>query len=160
APTAPAASAPAAPVASQAPVPAKAPAAQGNAKLKSTASLYDRVRQVVLENKTEETTRLGIGDIAYQDVPDNGSILVGMEVTYPPFFTHYIIKSVRPIYQGPNGQRYDGPVCGTPTGVTDRVEAAQGYAVGGAAIKAGMGIDGMQLTFMAISADGLNPDKM
>ena len=30
---------------------------------------------------------------------------------------------------------------------------------GGAAIKAGMGIDGMQLTFMEIGADGLNPKK-
>ena len=129
------------------------------AKPKSTASLYARVRQVVRENKTEETQRLGMGDVAYQDVPDDGSIMVGMEVTYAPFFNHNIIKSVRPIYQRPDGTRYDGPVCGTPTGVGERVVAKEGYAIGGAAIRSGMGIDGMQLTFMEIGADGLNPNK-
>jgi len=129
------------------------------AKPKSKASLYARVRQVVQENKTEETQRLGMGDVAYQDVPDDGSIMVGMDVTYAPFFTHQIIKSVRPIYQGPDGKRYDGPVSGNPTGVGERVVAKEGYAIGGAAIKAGMGIDGMQLTFMEIGADGLNPNK-
>ncbi|HEV3144705.1 MAG TPA: hypothetical protein VGZ47_12520 [Gemmataceae bacterium] len=147
------------PVAAKAPVTAKGPAQANDAKPDRAASLYDRVRQVVLENKTEETERLGMGDIAYQDVPDDGSIMVGMAVTYAPFFTHQIIKSVRPIYQGPDGKRYDGPVCGTPTGVGERVVAKEGYAIGGAAIKAGMGIDGMQLTFMEIGADGLDPNK-
>lgn len=150
---------PAAPVAAEARVGGEAPARANDAKPKSTASLYARVRQVVLENKTEETERLGIGDFAYQNVPDNGSIMVGMEVTYAPFFTHQIIKSVRPIYQRPDGTRYEGPVCGNPTQVGERVVAKGGYAIGGAAIKAGMGIDGMQLTFMEIGADGLNPNK-
>ncbi len=85
--------------------------------------------------------------------------MVGMEVTYAPFFNHDIIKSVRPIYQKPDGTRYDGPVCGTPTGVGERVVAKEGYAIGGAAIKSGMGIDGMQLTFMEIGTDGLNRNK-
>src|SRR5262249_12562325 len=122
-------------------------------------SLYDRVRQVVLENKTEETERLGIGDIAYQHVPDDGSIMVGMQVTYAPFFTHCVIKSVQPIYQRPDGLRYDGPVCGNPTFVAEHVATKPGYAIGGAAIRSGMGIDGMQLTFMEIGRDGLNPHK-
>ena len=76
-----------------------------------------------------------------------------------PFFTHQIIKSVRPIYQRPDGRRYDGPVCGTPTRTGERVVAREGYAIGGAAITAGMGMDGMQLTFMAIGPDGLDPNK-
>jgi len=129
------------------------------AKPKSKASLYDRVRKIVRENKTEDTQRVGMGDIAYQNVPNDGSIMVGMAVTYAPFFNHNIIKSVRPTYQKPDGTRYDGPVCGTPTGVGERVVAKEGYAIGGAAIQAGMGIDGMQLTFMEIGADGLNPKK-
>jgi hypothetical protein len=158
-PAAPVAVPPKAPVAAEAPVKAEAPAPANDAKPKAKASLYARVRQAVLENKTEETQRLGIGDVAYQHVPDDGSIMVGMEVTYAPFFNHQIIKSVRPIYQRPNGTRYDGPVCGNPTQVVERVVAKEGYAIGGAAIKSGMGIDGMQLTFMEIGADGLNPDK-
>jgi hypothetical protein len=144
------------PAAPKAPVTAKAPARPNDARPKS---LYERVRQVVLENKTEETVRVGLGEVAYQDVPEDGSIMVGMEVTYAPFFNHNVIKSVRPIYQGPDGRRYDGPVCGTPTAVRERVVAKEGYAIGGAAIQAGMGIDGMQLTFMQIGADGLNPNK-
>jgi len=139
------------------PVAPRAPAV--DTKPISTASLYDRVRQVVLENKTEETERLGIGDIAYRDVAADGSIMVGMEVTYAPFFTHYVIKSVQPIYQRPDGLRYDGPVCGNPTLVGERVVAKPGYAIGGAAIRSGMGIDGMQLTFMEIGVDGLNPHR-
>jgi hypothetical protein len=129
------------------------------AKPAPKASLYDRVRKAVRENKTEETERLGIGDFAFQNVPDDGSIMVGMDVTYAPFFSIQIIKSVRPIYQRPNGARYDGPVCGNPTQVGERVVAKEGYAIGAATIKAGMGIDGMQLTFMEIGADGLNPNK-
>src|SRR5262249_2269216 len=137
----------------------RAPVRPKDAKPKSTASLYERVRQVVLENKTEETERLGIGDFAYQDVPEDGSIMVGMEVSYAPFFTHHVIKSVQPIYQNRDGQRYDGSVCGIPTGVGERIVAKPGYAIGGAAIRSGMGIDGMQLTFMEIGAEGLNPRK-
>jgi hypothetical protein len=159
APAAPVAVPPAAPAAANAPVTAEASKQASDAKPKPKASLYDRVRQIVRDNKTEETQRLGLGDIAYQDVPDDGSIMVGMAVTYEPFFNHNIIKSVRPVYQRPNGERYDGSVCGTPTAVGERVEAKEGYAIGGAAIQAGMGIDGMQLTFMQIGPDGLNPQK-
>jgi hypothetical protein len=156
---APAAVPPATPAAAEAPVTAPVPTRPNDAKPKSTASLYARVRQVVLENKTEETERLGIGDFAYQDVRDDGSIMVGMDVTYAPFFSHNIIKSVRATYQRADGTRYDGPVCGTPTGIGEQVIAKAGYAIGGAAIRGGMGIDGMQLTFMEIGADGLNPNK-
>ena len=157
-PAAPAAVPPAAPVAVVAPATPLAPA-PADARPKSTASLYDRVRQVVLENKTVETQRLGIGDIAYREVPEDGSIMVGMEVTYVPFFTHNVIKSVRPIYQRADGTRYDGAICGNPTQDRERVVAKEGYAIGGAAIQSGMGIDAMQLTFMEIGADGLNPNK-
>src|SRR5262249_30511311 len=128
------------PVAAEAPITPKTPLRANNDKLRSTASLYARVRQIVLENKTEEKLRLGIGDVAYQSLPDDGSIMVGMDVTYAPFFNHQVIKSVRPIYQRPNGTRFDGPVCGSPTGVSERVEAKAGYAIGGAAIQSGMGI--------------------
>ena len=85
--------------------------------------------------------------------------MVGMAVTYAPFLNHNVIRSVRPIYQGPDGNRYDGPVCGNPTGVGERVVAKEGYAIGAAAIAAALAIDGMQLTFMKIGAEGLNPDK-
>jgi hypothetical protein len=122
---------PAPPVPAEAPVPAKAPERDNDARPKSTASLYARVRQAVLENKTEETQRLGIGDFAYQDVPDDGSIMVGMAVTYAPFFNHQIIKSVRPIYQRPDGKRYYGRVCGNPTRVGERVVAREAMQSGG-----------------------------
>jgi hypothetical protein len=158
-PAAPVAVPPAAPVAAKAPVTANAPARAIDARPKAAVSLYARVRQAVLENKTEETDRLGLGDIAYEDVPDDGSIMVGMAVTYAPFFNHQIIKSVQAVYQAPNGRRYDGPVCGTPTGVGERVVAKEGYAIGGATIRSGMGIDAMQLTFMEIGAEALNPNK-
>jgi len=102
---------------------------------------------------------VGQGDVAYYEVPDNGSIMVGMEVTYAPFLNHQIIRSVRPIFQGPDGKRYDGPVCGNPTAISERVVAKEGYAIGSAAISAALAIDGMQLTFMEIGADGLNVDK-
>src|SRR5262249_54908891 len=90
------------PAAATAPVTAKTPARANDAKPKSMAPLYARIRQIVLENKTEETQRLGMGEVAYQNVPDDGSIMVGMEVSYAPFFNHQVIKSVRPIYQRPD----------------------------------------------------------
>jgi len=110
-------------VPARAPITAKTPARESDAKSKpkSKGSLYARVRQIVRANKTEETQRVGQGYIAYYEVPDNGSIMVGMEVTYAPFLNHQIIRSVRPIYQGPDGKRYDGPVCGNPTAISERV---------------------------------------
>lgn len=80
-PAAPVTLPPTAPVAAKAPVEAKIPARGNDAKPKIAASLYARVRQTVLENRTEETKRLGLGDVAYQNVPDDGSIMVGMQVT-------------------------------------------------------------------------------
>ena len=158
-PAVPVAAPPAAPVAAKTPIIFNGLQQANEVKSASMAPLYDRVRQVVLENKTEETQRLGMGDFPYQHVPDDGSILVGMEVSYVPFFTHQVIKSVRPIYQTPYGTRYDGPICGKPTGVGERIVARAGYAIGGAAIWSGMGINGVQLTFMEIGAEGLNPNK-
>lgn len=160
---------PAAPVAADAPVPpkvetpvetpARVETPSNDAKPKSTASLYDRVRQIVREKKTEETERLGFGDIAYQDVPDDGSIMVGMDVSYATVFNDRIIKSVRPIYQKPNGTRYGGRVYGNSTQVGERLLAERGYAIGGVAIKAGAGIEGLQVTFMEIGPERLNPYK-
>ena len=46
-------------VATEGPVTAKPPALANDARPKSRASLYARVRQVVLEHKTDETQRLG-----------------------------------------------------------------------------------------------------
>jgi hypothetical protein len=136
----------------------EAPAAV-KARPKPKLSLHALVRQVVKENRTEETARVGVGDVAYQSVPADGSILVGMEVTYAPSYNHNAVKSVRPIYQRPNGTRYDGPVCGNPTKDRERVVAKTGYAIGAVAIWGGVGIDGVQLTFMQIGPHGLNPKK-
>ncbi len=141
------------------PVAPKAPAWAASAKPRPKGSLYDRIRQIVQENRTVETDRVGVGDVAFQVVPDDGSILVGMEVTYGTFINHQIIKSVRPIFQRPDGKRNYGPVCGNPTSVGETVVAKAGYAIGAVTIKAGLPIDGIQLTYMEIGADGLNPNK-
>jgi hypothetical protein len=93
----------------------------------------------------------------FRQVPGNGAVLVGCEVTLFQFGpSAVIIKSIKPIFELPDGSRKDGATQGDPTRWTVRVEAEKGFAVGKMAGRFGDRIDGFYMVFMRRHADRLD----
>jgi hypothetical protein len=111
--------------------------------------LLERVRAAVRAGRTARTQQMGTGRDAYEEVPPAGALLVGFEVTYGKFGPNPTIKTVRPLFRTASG-RVVGTTHGVPSNEVVRVEARSGYAVGAVTIKAGLGVDGMSVTFMEI----------
>lgn len=103
-----------------------------------------------------EISRKPGGD-AFGESPGQGAVLVGCEVTLSQFAeTEVIIRTIRPIFELPDGTRHDGQVHGFPGRWVVRVEAEPGYAVGRMAGKSGDRIDGFYLIFMRRHGDRLD----
>jgi hypothetical protein len=121
-------------------------------------TIYIKVQSAVKAGKTKDSRQMGTGDVPFRSVSQGGSILVGFDVGYGQFVGNPVIHALRPIFQTPRGKVY-GPVYGVGTAGMDHIEAKPGYAVGAITVKAGLGIDGLSVTFMEIEGDGLNRNK-
>jgi hypothetical protein len=121
-------------------------------------ALLERVRAAVRARLTSRSQQMGTGKDAYEEVPEAGGLLVGFELTYGRFGDSRTIMTVCPLFCTPSG-RVVGTTHGVPTPEVVRVEARSGYAVGAVTIKAGLGVDGMSVTFMEIQESGLDPQR-
>jgi hypothetical protein len=137
-----------------APQPPALPAAR-----KVYPDLFARARAALAAGTTAEGRNIGLfaGD-RYRDVPESGVILRGLEVTVGELFGKPIVTSVRPLFLQETGTAV-GSLHGAMGARLYRLEGAPGYAVGGITARAGLGIDGLQVTFMAIKGDTLDPSK-
>jgi WD40 repeat protein len=100
------------------------------------------------------------GDL-YEDVPKGGALLVGLTGQTAPWreFAE-MVASIRPIYLTAEGIR-EGPDFGKPMGGVVRhfrLQAKDGYAVGGMLFRAGQAFDGFKLIFMRIDGARLDPE--
>ncbi len=121
-------------------------------------ALLERVREAVRAKRTTATRKLGTGRNAYEEVPEEGALLIGFELTYGRYGNNPTVTTLRPIFLTRDG-RVMGKLHGMPGANLTRVEAKPGYAVGAVTVKAGLGVDGMSLTFMEIGETGLNPSR-
>jgi hypothetical protein len=121
-------------------------------------ALLERVRAAVRAGRKTKSQQMGTGKEAYEEVPESGALLIGFEVTYGKFGDSSTIMTVRPIFRSAGG-RVVGTTHGVPCGAVIRVEAKPGFAVGAVTIKAGLGVDGMSVTFMEIQEGGLDPKR-
>jgi len=128
------------------------------AELAATRVLLERISEAVRANRTARSQKMGTGKNSYEEAPKEGALLIGFEVTYSHFGSSLTVQTVRPIFLARTG-RVSGTTHGIPGERLVRVEAKPGYAVGGVTIKAGLGVDGMSVTFMEITNEGLNPDR-
>ena len=98
------------------------------------------------------TRMMGSGSLEFEEVSPDGAVLAGFEVGLGSFANKPVIHSIRPVYRNSQGE-----VTGEPHGTFDKgqiaVKAKEGYAVAGITVKAGIGIDGMSVTFMRIKDD-------
>jgi hypothetical protein len=120
----------------------------------------------IAEGKTEggsagqggATKILGGGnDPEFKDEAPDGTLLVGFEFGLGKFVNQDVIKAVRPIYRDAKGGEALGKAYGKNhmRGVT--VTAKSGYAVGAVAVNAGLGVDGLSITFMKVKDGRLDP---
>jgi hypothetical protein len=121
-------------------------------------ALLERVRGALRAGRTSTSRQMGSGSEPYEEVPKEGALLIGFEVTYGKFGNSPTVKTVRPIFMTSEG-RMEGTTHGIPGEGRIRVEAKPGYAVGAVTIKAGLGVDGMSVTFMEIRERGLDPNR-
>jgi hypothetical protein len=120
--------------------------------------LLERVRAAVGAGRTARTNQQGCGRKPYEETPRGGALLIGFEVTYGRFGANPTVKTIRPIFRTAAG-RVVGKTHGVPGQGVIRVEAKPGYAVGAVTIKAGLGVDGMSVTFMEVGERGLDPQR-
>ncbi len=132
----------------------------GAAKKKPGPSrnIYAKITKAVKGGKTVETDMTGMGDMPFKDTWRYGGYLVGLDISYGTFAgSKLMIRSVRAIYQTADGQKR-GALRGVPSAVTKRILAKPGYAIGRITVSAGLNVDGLEVTFMRVEGDALNPD--
>jgi serine/threonine protein kinase len=117
--------------------------------------IFAIIEEAVRSGQTAKTQFLGGGSKEFIDVPNRGALLVGFEVGIGKSRKQDVIHSLRAIFRGRKG-RVLGPVWGKKQERLITLEARPGYAVGRLNLRAGTGLDGISLTFMAIDGDNLN----
>jgi hypothetical protein len=133
--------------------------AAGGKKASSSKDIYPKIAKAVKEGKTTETAMAGTGDQPFKHTWKYGGYLAGLEISYGAFAgSKLIIRSVRPIYQTADGLK-TGALWGTPSAATKRIVAKPGYAVGALTVASGLNVDGLEITFMQLDGEMLNPDK-
>ncbi len=99
----------------------------------------------------------GTGGTPFEEIPIQGALLVGLNLTEGDFAGHTILRAVQAIYLGPEGL-LDGEPHGNFGSDHKKLLARPGYAVGGMKVSTGARIDGLALVFMRVRADRLDPD--
>jgi hypothetical protein len=97
------------------------------------------------------------GDVPFEDYAPEGAVLVGFHVSLGEARRGSHVQAVRPIYQ--LGKIYrEGAWCGTPTDDETRLLAKPGYVVGAIRVRAGLVIDAVGLTYVAVKDGQLHAD--
>src|SRR5262249_38466807 len=114
-------------------------------------------RQLKAESGTLVKTRAigGGGGVAFEDMTREQYPLIGAHITTKPFGPHLVIRSIQLIYQTPAGKK-ESSVYGWPDGSAKRVQAKEGYAVGGLVLRTGERVDGLKFIFMRLTGDRLD----
>jgi serine/threonine protein kinase/WD40 repeat protein len=119
-------------------------------------SLFDALESAAQKETWRKTPLRGGGIQEFYDIPRPGALLTGFEVGVGQWLGWDTIQSVQALFQfrkGPGRGRLWGKK--QPNVVT--LAAKPGYAVGKVTVRAGLFIDAIQVTFMAIDGQKLNP---
>jgi hypothetical protein len=95
-------------------------------------------------------------DKEFADRAPAGGHLVGLEVGLGKFGNNDVVKAVRPLYRT-GDKESNGAQFGTELTRVVKVVAKPGYAVGAMTVKAGLGVDGLSVTFMKLTDGKLDP---
>ena len=136
----------------------KSPAKKSNAPVKVTISRMPKSAKPYADRDIEDVSRTFARDReGFRDVGPEGSVLVGVRVSYIERFGGPKIRSAQPIYRSGKNY-YAGRIYGAPGGPVTTVVARPGYAVGGLVTHTGLTVDGFGIVFMKVDGDRLDPD--
>jgi len=119
-----------------------------------TLPLFARAQDAVKNGRLNlvHPKGFGIGQ-KWSDVPEQGGVLVGLDVGLNP--RDGTVVAVRGIYATQRGE-IEGKLFGMATPLAVKLRSKAGYAVSGFAIRGGLNVDGLVVTFMQIQGDRLN----
>lgn len=121
-------------------------------------TLAERVARSMESRTLERSLSGGGGDggTAFAEVPASGALLTGFNVTVNDAGG---ITCIQPVFVGVRGSRGGpGERHGTPRGRQIAVVAKRGYAVLAVRIQGDRAVDGLELEFARITANGLDQD--
>lgn len=120
--------------------------------------LFGFIRQAIREKRTVQTAIQGFPLAKdFRQVPAEGAVLIGFDITRGKFLDNETIASLRPIYATSRGEQR-GELLGQAQGRQVTVKAKPGYAVGAVNLKTGLGLDGLSVTFMKFDKARLKKD--
>ena len=138
--------------------PAKPAAKKSNAPIKVTISRMPKNAKPYADADIENLSRSFARDRdGFRDLGPEGSVLVGVRVTYIERFGGPKVRSVQPIYRS-DKNHYAGLIYGEAVGPVFTVVARPGYAVGGLVTHTGLTVDGFGIVFMKVDGDRLDPN--
>jgi hypothetical protein len=138
--------------------PDKPAAKKSNAPIKVTIGRMPKNAKPYADPDIENLSRSFTRDRdGFRDLGPEGSVLVGVSVTYIERFGGPKVRSVQPIYRS-DKNHYPGLTYGEAVGPVFTVVARPGYAVGGLVTHTGLTVDGFGIVFMKIDGDRLDPN--
>jgi hypothetical protein len=139
--------------------PDKSAARRSNGPIKVTIARMPKNARPYDDSDIENLSRSFARDRdGFRDLGPEGSVLVGVRVTYIERFGGPKVRSVQPIYRSDKGGHYAGLIHGESIGPTFTVVARPGYAVGGLVTHTGLTVDGFGIVFMKVDGDRLDPN--
>ncbi len=139
------------------PAPPAPPAGRGGqrpaAALKFSGDVYAFVQEAVRDKRLADVDVRGftLSQNRYRDVCEEGGVLVGFEVG----LNNNVVKSVRPIYRTKDGEKF-GKWQGQAPAAPVTIKAKPGYVVSGLALRTGLGLDALTVTFAKLGETGLD----
>jgi S1-C subfamily serine protease len=127
-------------------------------RYRERVELFAFIRQAIREKRTAQTAIQGFPLAKeFRQVPAEGAVLIGFDVTLGKFLDNDTIASLRPIYATARGEQR-GELLGQAQSRVLTVKAKPGYAVGALNLKTGLGLDGFSVTFMKFDQTRLKKD--
>ena len=93
-------------------------------------------------------------DPEFRDDAPAGTVLAGLDIGVGTFGGSIVVRSFRPIYRAGSADTPGAVQGDTKKTPTFKVRARPGYAVGAVTVKAGLGVDGLGVTFMKVLPGG------
>jgi hypothetical protein len=138
--------------------PEKPAAKKSNAPIKVTIGRMPKNAKPYADADVENLSRSFVRDRdGFRDLGPEGSVLVGVRVTYIERFGGPKVRSVQPIYRS-DKSHYAGLIYGEAVGPVFTFVARPGYAVGGLVTHTGLTVDGFGIVFMKVDGDQLDPN--
>jgi hypothetical protein len=136
---------------------AKTPEKKSNAPVKVTISRIPKGAKPYADETIEDLSKSFPRERdGFRDVGPEGSVLVGVRVTFIERFGGPKVRSAQPIYRS-GKSHYAGLIHGEQVGPVAVVVARPGYAIGGLVTHTGLTVDGFGIVFMKIDGDHLDP---